>query len=51
MFSNCPARVSSTKPMIAASEVLLIKFTENPTVGGIATRNACGSTTRNIRAR
>ena len=33
-----PSRVSSTKPMTAASEVFLISWTRKPTVGGIATR-------------
>ena len=35
---SCPARVSSTKPMIAAIEVFLISWTAKPTVGGIEMR-------------
>ena len=45
-----PARVSSVKPMIEASDVPLISCTRNPTVGAVAVRMACGSTTWRMRS-
>ncbi|MNE87628.1 hypothetical protein D3C80_1848490 [compost metagenome] len=38
--------VSSIKPMIDANAVPLITCTENPTVGAMAIRTACGTITR-----
>ena len=49
LFSICPALVSSTKPMMAAKDVLFTRFTRNPTVGAVAKRSACGATTRSMR--
>ena len=40
-----PARAISTKPITEASEVFLTICTMKPTVGGVAMRKACGSTT------
>ena len=40
-----PALVSSTKPITDASAVPLITCTRKPTVGGTATRSACGPIT------
>ena len=45
----CPERASSTKPTTDASEVFLTIWTMKPTVGGVASRTACGSTTLNMR--
>ena len=42
---SCPARVSSTKPMMAAIEVFLIYWTSQPTVGGMEIRFAWGRMT------
>ena len=42
---SCPARVSSTKPMIDAIDVPLTSCTRKPIVGGTAMRNACGRMT------
>ena len=41
-----PSRVSSTKPIVAASDVFLMSWTRKPTVGGIAMRTACGTMTQ-----
>ena len=43
---SCPARVSSTKPTMAATEVFFMSWTRKPTVGGMAMRPACGRMTQ-----
>ena len=44
-----PARTSSIKPTMDASDVFFTICTMKPTVGGVAIRTACGSTTRRMR--
>ncbi len=46
LLTICAARVSSTKPMIEASDVPFSTCTMKPTVGGMAMRSACGRMTR-----
>ena len=41
--SSWPARVTSTKPISAVSDVPLMTMTSRPTVGASAIRNACGT--------
>src|SRR2546422_1257175 len=45
---SCAARVSSKTPMIAASEVSLIRIVQRPTKGGIMRRTAWGTITWRI---
>ncbi len=51
-FTSCASRDSSTTPISESSDVFLINWTRNPTVGGIAMVNVRGRITwRNCRQR
>ena len=45
LLTSCPARATSTTLTMDTMEVFFTACTANPTVGGVAIRTACGSTT------